>query len=73
VEGLGTTIQYECGGQMRSAWLAGRIQAKYFIMVKDSVVQLDVNDKPTIYRPTAYEPGGFGADPVSSTAIPGHV
>jgi hypothetical protein len=56
VEGPGTTIKYECGGQMRSAWLAERIQAKYFIMVKDCVVQLDANGKPTIYRPIAYEP-----------------
>lgn len=56
VEGPGTTIKYECGGQMRSQWLAGRIQPKYFILVKDCVVQLDANGKPTIYRPIAYEP-----------------
>lgn len=35
VEGPGTTIKYECGGQMRSRWLAGRIQPKYLILVKD--------------------------------------
>lgn len=56
-EGLGTTIKYECGGEMRSAWLAGHIQRKYFILVKkDCTLQLDENGKPTIYRPTAYEP-----------------
>ena len=38
VEGPGTTIKYECGGQMRSQWLAGRIQPKYFILARDCVV-----------------------------------
>jgi hypothetical protein len=56
-EGQGPTNKYECGGEMRSAWLAGRIQRTFFILVKnDCTVQLDANGKPTIYRPTAYEP-----------------
>lgn len=55
-EGAGTTIKYECGGEMRSEWMAGRAQAKFYILVKDCIVQRDANGKPTIYRPTAYEP-----------------
>ena len=55
-EGKGTTIRFECGGEMRSEWFEGRIQAKYYVLVKDCVAERNEKGKPTIFRPTAYEP-----------------
>lgn len=54
-EGLGTTIRYECGGEIVSAWIKGRTE-RYYIKVQDCEIVMDANGKPIIYRPTAYEP-----------------
>lgn len=55
-EGKGTTIRFECGGEMHSEWFEGRVQAKFYVLVKDCVAERNENSKPTIFRPTAYEP-----------------
>lgn len=55
-EGKVTTIRFECGDESHSEWFERRVQAKFYVLVKNCVAERDENGKPTIFRPTAYEP-----------------